>query len=102
MSSHAEIKVEDGVLCVSGHLDFSNVMLVYRDSLQLIASLSAPVTIDFSQLISTNSAALAIVISWMKYAKKSGISICFRNMSADIISLAKSSGLYKIIQPLVV
>ena len=98
----AGIKVEGDVLYVSGDLDFNNVMSVYRDSINAIRRSSLIVTIDFSCLHSANSAALAIIINWMKLAEKSGTSICFRNMPVDIISLAKSSGLDKLIQPLIV
>ena len=102
MQKNAEIKMEGDVLYVSGDLDFSNVMSVYQASIKTICASSSSVTIDFSRLLSANSAALAIIVNWMKLANKNNVAISFRNMSGDIISLAKSSGLDKLIQPLIV
>jgi anti-anti-sigma factor len=99
MPKQVEIKVKNQMLHLSGDLDFSNVMPLYRKSLTLFEGEQARITIDFSELTSTNSVALALIISWMNHAVKIGKALKLQNLSQDVMSLAKASGLDKVIQP---
>lgn len=100
MLKQADVRWENDVLAVSGNLDFSNVMSVYQKSLQAFADGEGVITIDFAGLQSSNSAALAIIINWMSLARKTEKTIQLKNLPADILSLAKVSGLDKIMAPL--
>lgn len=97
MTRQADIKIENNVAAISGDLDFSNVMSIYQQSQKLFAAAQAEIIFDFGALKTTNSAALALIINWMRLAKKQKKNIQFRNLSNDIMSLAKSSGLDKVI-----
>lgn len=97
MKHHAEVKVDGEALKISGDLDFGNVMSVYKKSLDYFTSELKALTVDFSGLKTTNSAALALIIDWIRLAKKQNKSIQFAHLSSDIISLEKASGLDKII-----
>lgn len=99
MAKQAEIKIDNDVIYLCGNLDFSNAMSIYKESLKVFSTVQIKVTVDFSELESTNSAALALIINWMRLARKKNKSIQFRNVSADIMSLAKVSGLDKLITP---
>jgi anti-anti-sigma factor len=85
------------MLYISGDLDFSNVMSLYQQSLSAFASQHQTLVFDFSGLRSTNSVVMAIIIDWMRHGKRVEKSIQFMNLSADIMSLAKASGLDKVI-----
>lgn len=102
MPKQAEIKIENNVLSVCGDLDFSNVMLVYKKSLEFFSSVQTVVIIDFAGLRSTNSVALAMIMNLMRLAKKDHKTIQFKNLSVDVMSLARASGLNKIIEPVIV
>lgn len=97
MKHRAEIRMDGEVLKISGDLDFNNVMSIYKKSLDYFSSALQTLTMDFSGLHTTNSAALALIIDWMRLAKKQNKSIQFSHLSHDIISLEKASGLDKII-----
>jgi anti-anti-sigma factor len=102
MLKQADVRIEHDMLAVSGDLDFNNVMSVYQKSLKAFATRNSNIIIDFAELRSANSAALAIIINWMSLAKKTDKTIQLKNLSNDVLSLAKASGLDKIMAPLMV
>ena len=102
MSGQVEIKIDNDTLSICGDLDFDNVMSAYQNSLKFFTSSHVNLIMDFSGLHTTNSAALAIIINWMNLARNNHKTIQFKHLSADIMSLAKASGLDKVIEPAVV
>jgi anti-anti-sigma factor len=102
MSNQAEIKIVNGALQVCGDLDFNNVMSLYQKSIKLFSSQSAILTLDFAGLRSTNSVALALIVNWMRLAEQTQKSIKLLNLSPEVMSLAKASGLDKVIEPIIV
>lgn len=102
MMKKVEIKVDHDALCVRGDLDFNNAMSLYEQSLKLFSAATSIITIDLSGLHSTNSVALAVMIGWMRLADQFKKTVRFKNVSADIVMLAKASGLNVIIDPVLV
>lgn len=102
MVKKVEIKMDHDALCVCGDLDFNNAMSLYEQSLKLFSKATSSITVDLSGLHSTNSVALAVMIGWMRLAKKFDKTVKFKNVSADIVMLAKASGLNAIIDPVLV
>lgn len=102
MVNKVEIKMDHDALCVRGDLDFNNAMSLYEQSLTLFSKAASAITIDLSGLHSTNSVALAVIIGWMRLAKKLNKTVKFKSVSADIVMLAKASGLNAIIDTVMV
>ena len=100
MKSQNEIRIENDVIHFRGNLDFNNAMSIYNTSLKAFSTSQIKIVIDFSGLQSTNSAALGLIINWMRLARKKNKTIQFQNLSEDVMSLAKASGLDKLISPL--
>lgn len=71
-----------------GDLDFSNVMSIYLKSLPQMNHHKV-ITIDFTELKSSNSAGLVLLFEWLRYAKQHKKSIEFKNLSHDILSIAQ-------------
>ena len=92
MSKVADITFDHHTCLVSGDLDFSNVMTVYAKSLPQLEA-SAELEFDFSQVNSSDSAGLALIVEWLKFANNHNKPIQFKNLSADILSLARAAGL---------
>jgi len=92
MKKMADITFKDNQFFISGDLDFSNVMSLYNKSL-LTAQRCSALQFDFSQLKSSDSSGLALIIEWIKLAKKSNKPISFSHLSADIMSIAKAAGI---------
>ena len=99
MTNKAEIKMDGKTLRLSGDLDFSNVMPLYQQSLALFQMNTTSVCVDFSGLTTANSVVLALMVSWIRLAKQQAKTIQLKNISQEIMSLAKSSGLDKVLEP---
>jgi phospholipid transport system transporter-binding protein len=92
MSKSADITFDNDTCLVSGDLNFSNVMTVYAKSLPQLEA-SAELEFDFAQVTSSDSAGLALIVEWLKFANIHHKSVQFNNLSADILSLARAAGL---------
>lgn len=99
MTKQANIKIEGNVLHLSGDLDFNNVMPLFTESLSVFERSESEIKIDFAGVTSSNSVALALMINWMRLAKEKAKRIQLANVSQEILSLAKSAGLDKVLEP---
>ncbi|MHB1947921.1 MAG: STAS domain-containing protein [Gammaproteobacteria bacterium] len=88
----ASIKLENHCLQVSGDIDFGSVVSLWNESLPLIAA-SQKVVVDLSRVKSVNSAALALMLEWMKYAKRECKTILFQNLPKQLVSIATVAGI---------
>ena len=95
MSKNADITFEANRFHIAGDLCFSNVMSVYEKSLGQLHQ-CPELYFDFSQLKSSDSSGLALIMEWIKFAKKHKRPVHFTHLSNDLMSIAKASGLDKI------
>jgi len=92
MKKNADITFRDNTFFIVGDLDFSNVMSVYEKSLLSLDQVPE-LEFDFSQLASSDSSGLALLIEWVKFAKKHHKPIRFTSLSDDIKSIGRAAGL---------
>jgi len=92
----SNITYKNNCLALSGPLDFDTVMDLWRSSLPLLAERSE-LTFDLSSVSNSNSAGLALLLEWVKYAKNSNKRIHFKNIPSQLLSIAAVSGIDKII-----
>lgn len=92
----ADIIFQENKFLISGELNFANVMAVYKKSLPQINK-STALEFDFSALKSSDSAGLALIIEWIKFAKANNKSIRFAHLSRDLLSIARAAGLGSLI-----
>lgn len=92
MSKTAELNYHQDTLFLSGELDFSNAMSLYEKGASFINQLPE-LQIDFSGLTSCNSAVLALMIEWIKFAKSLNKSMHFSHLSTKLISIAAVAGM---------
>src|SRR3990167_6394962 len=95
-SKQATITFNNNQFLLSGELDFSNVMLIYEKSLSQLKQ-AQQLNFDFSQLHSSNSAGLALIVEWIKYAKQHKKKISLTNLPDNLLSIAKAAGIDKLI-----
>lgn len=93
MNAHAYC--EDQQLFITGDLNFSTVTKLWKASLPLLATLHE-LKFNLSKVTSANSAGIALLIEWLKYAKREHKTISFANIPASMMSLAVMSGVDKI------
>lgn len=96
MQKNADITFKENTFVLTGDLDFANVMSVYRSSLPAMIK-NKELHFDFSQLKSSDSSGLALIIEWIKFATANHKSIRFSHLSKDLMSIAKAAGLDKLI-----
>jgi len=92
MLKNADITFDHQTCQVSGELDFSNVMSLYWKSLPQLEA-REKLVFDFSQVKTSDSAGLALIIEWIKFATAQNKSIQFNHISSDLMSIAKAAGL---------
>lgn len=88
MSSLASISTRNETLLVGGELNFESVMNVWEQSLPLLKQFSS-LSFDFSGVTSANTAALALVVEWMKYARHYQKEIFIHHLPEQLVSIAK-------------
>lgn len=83
-----------GNFIIDGDLTFSTID---RQTVKSFAFLKKAkhVTIDLSRVSSTDSAGLALMIEWIKYARDHKIQLRFKNIPEQLLNLARLSGFDK-------
>ena len=92
MLKKANLTCEKNTLFLSGELDFSNVMYFYEKSIPYINQWS-DIIVDFSSLEVCNSAALALIVEWMKLVNLLNKPMHFSHLSTKLMSIAKVAGM---------
>jgi len=92
MKKMADISLRNNQFFISGELNFSNVMSIYNKSLAQVQQCPECI-FDFSELQSSDSAGLALIIEWIKLSRKINKPVRFVHLSQDIMSIAKAAGI---------
>ena len=96
MYKYADITFQNDTFLLLGELNFFNVMSIYKKSLpQLHACLE--LAFDFSQLKSSDSSGLALILEWIKFASHCNKPIRFSHLSEDLMLIAQAAGIDKLI-----
>lgn len=96
MNQPADVRFEQNEFVLTGNLDFSNVVRVYQKALSHFNS-HATLVFNFADLKTSNSAGLALIIEWLRAAKRQNRCITFRYISPQLQSIARAAGLDAII-----
>ena len=97
MPKQAELILKDDVFLVKGDINFANVMALREQSLAQFDHNSV-LSFDFAEVKSSDSSGLALVIEWVKLGKKNNKKIRLMHVPADLMSIAKASGLDSLIK----
>ncbi|TRX03827.1 STAS domain-containing protein [Candidatus Methylobacter oryzae] len=76
---------------IDGDLTFATIDKQTLKSFSFLKSASE-VTIDLSGVANTDSAGLALMIEWIKYARQNRTQLSFKNIPEQLLNLAKLSG----------
>lgn len=72
---------------VSGDLTMATASRVFGAGLQPAAS--SPLVIDMAQVQVVDSAAVSLMLSWLREAQRNNIQVCFAHVPDNLLSLAK-------------
>lgn len=92
MAESASIIQQGGRLIVSGDLNFATVAILWEKSQSFLFSLPA-LDFDLSQVSSSNSAGLALLVEWIKYANRANKPIKFTEVPSQLKSILSASGM---------
>ena len=96
MPNDKQFIVTNDHITLTGVINFSNVTTIYNESVSQLEKYTVW-NFDFSNVKSSNSAALALMVEWLKLAKKSNKSIQFTHLPLDLLSIARASGMEKLL-----
>lgn len=85
-------KIANGDFAVVGDLTFASLDKNAVKNMAFLTS-SKEVSIDLCQVVNTDSAGLALMIEWIKYARSHRTQLRFHNIPKQLRSLAKLSRL---------
>lgn len=81
---------------VHGELTLETAKAVLTESTRLFDS-AAKLDIDLADVSRADSAALALLVSWMRQAKQGNKPITFQHVPTQMLAIAKASGLDEIL-----
>ncbi len=86
----------DGRVEIHGELSFASVPGLWRDC-QAQCTLGATIDVDLGQVQRSDSAGLALLIEWLREVQRNGGSLRFFNIPAQMLEMARVSGLDQIL-----
>ena len=90
------IEHKNECLFISGDLNFQTVPILFEESLSFLQTYPA-ITIDFSSVVSSNSAGVALLIEYKKQAEKYKKTIHFHHIPLQLQSLIDATEIQGII-----
>lgn len=83
-----------GTASISGVLDFESVLAIDAQGLQWLAGAApAQCELDLAAVSYSSSVGIALVLGWMRAALQAGKVLSVKNVPADMLALARVSGL---------
>jgi phospholipid transport system transporter-binding protein len=89
--------LESGRLMVHGELAFDSVPGLLEQSRTLLCEGHGPLAIDLAQVERADSAGLALMIEWMRMARRHERDIRFMHLPEQIRAIAEASDLERIL-----
>lgn len=87
---------EDGCFILKGVLDFQTVPVIRRQGLDLFSE-APSLVLDLQGVSRSDSAGLALLIEWMRFARSQNKPISFINMPPQMLAIARASSLDSIL-----
>jgi len=83
---------DSGSIKIEGRLDMNTVKSINKQTISLFNGPSE-IQFDLSAVSQSNSAALALLLEWLKMAKKHQVSLSFSNIPEHLRELARVYGI---------
>jgi phospholipid transport system transporter-binding protein len=87
---------EDGCFILNGVLDFQTVPVIRQQGLDLFSE-APSLVLDLQGVSRSDSAGLALLIEWMRFARSQNKPISFINMPTQMLAIARVSSLDSIL-----
>jgi len=90
-------KISQGQYALKGVLMMHTVMSILSEFNGHLTKSKSDLTLDFSAVEKSDSAAVALIISWLGKAKQNGVNLHLHNLPQQILDIAKASDLLDIL-----
>jgi phospholipid transport system transporter-binding protein len=88
-----------GRFAARGALNFANARRARSEGLHALRTSSArDLEVDCSGIAHSDSAGLAVLLDWMAIMKREGRPLCFANLPAGLLAVARISGVEEMLQ----
>jgi phospholipid transport system transporter-binding protein len=92
--TRASVAINGDVLSIIGVLDFESIAEVDAQGQQwVVGNAPAQCRVDLAGVTYCSSVGIALVLGWMRTAQKAGKTLSIQNTPADMLALARVSGL---------
>ena len=82
---------DGGRVQVPSHLTIETVTSLFKNGLQ--ASGETPLVVDLAQVETVDSAAVSLLLAWLREAQRSSVQLCFAHVPENLLSLARLYGI---------
>ncbi|GAB6067886.1 lipid asymmetry maintenance protein MlaB [Methylothermus subterraneus] len=92
----SEVSLEEtapGRLQIRGDLTFATAAAVWKTSRRLLAKADREITVDLSGVRRADSAGLALLVEWLRLAKKRKLHLTLANLPAQLQAMARAYNL---------
>ena len=87
---------EDGCFILKGVMSFQSVPVIWRQGMDLFRT-SPSLVLDLQGVTRSDSAGLALLIEWMRFARSLNKPISYINMPQQMLAIARASSLDNIL-----
>jgi|SRR5688572_23435871 len=92
----ANFSLKNQTCFIVGEINFETAPFLWQESLPVLET-ETLLQFDFSKVTATNSAGLALMFAWMKYARGKGKKIVFSNLPSGILAMAGVGGVLSLL-----
>lgn len=94
----SQVRKVEGGYSLSGELDFNTVPVIWKESEAMFTNGSSEeLIIDLTAVTRADSAALALLIGWVRRAQAAGVSAVFKGIPGQLLEIARVSGVEDIL-----
>ncbi len=80
----------EGCVQVPSHLTIETVTPLFKNGLQ--AAGETPLVIDLAEVEMVDSAAVSLMLAWLREAQRGSVELCFTHVPENLLSLARLYG----------
>ncbi len=84
------ISSSEGCIQVPSHLTIETVTPLFKNGLQAASGTS--LVVDFAQVETVDSAAVSLLLAWLREAQRRSVKLCFAHIPENLLSLARLYG----------
>ena len=82
-------KINDQLYALSGELSMQNVPQISRETASLINAMTGEISIDLSKITRADSAGLALLIDWLRIARRRKFTLHFEQLPEQLMQIAQ-------------